>query len=290
MVTFTFHRHNFYIHTYLSIHLKLVGRKLIGKSLSGWLELKNDLEKILCVDKFSLWSTTGSYSPVRSLELFTNGCHRGDQSSIPWIRLPKPETKNDANFVIQKPSIGRLPVRKGVRIALKIPRNVSLHVGHLGVCDFNPLILVLSHLAHWITESLPAPRLSEHKMISLKRQWNLFYCAVFVLIIVIALTCCHPSCKELPVPYQDPPWWPSRGIPCSPDQGTSLSSVGEKAHIFHKFLVKKQINCMNLFQWQTVPSEWHWAGTQAGRRITLESISIIIENVKIIQYESYHLG
>ena len=78
--------------------------------------------------------------------------------------------KNDANFAIQKPRFGRLPVRKGVRIALKIPRNVRLYVGHLGVCDFNPLILVLSHLAHWITESLPAPRLSEHKMGSLKRQ------------------------------------------------------------------------------------------------------------------------
>ena len=227
---------------------------------------------------------------MRSLELFTNGCHRGDQSSIPWIRLPKPEMKNDANFVIQKPSIGRLPVRKWVRIALKIPRNVSLHVGHLGICDFNPLILILSHLAHWITKSLPAPRLTQHMMRSLKRQWNLFYCAVFVLVIVIALTCCHPSCKELPVPYQDPPWWPSRGTPCSPDQGTSLSGVVEKAHIFHKFLVKRQINSMNLFQWQTVPSEWHWAGTQAGRRITLESTSIFIENVTIIQYESYHLG
>ena len=59
---------------------------------------------------------------------------------------------------------------------------------------------------------------------------------------------------------------------------------------FLKFLVKKQINSMNLFQWQTVPSEWHWAGTQAGRRITLGSISRFIENATIIQYESYHLG
>ena len=77
----------------------------------------------------------------------------------------------------------------------------------------------------------------------LKRQWNLLYCAVFVLVIVIALTCCHPSCKELPAPYQDPPWWPSRGTPCSPDQGTSLSKVGEKAHIFHKFVGGKNPLC-----------------------------------------------
>ena len=45
IVTFTFQKDTFYIHTLhiFSIHLELAERKLIGKSLSGWLEPKNDL-------------------------------------------------------------------------------------------------------------------------------------------------------------------------------------------------------------------------------------------------------
>ena len=70
-----------------SIYLEFVGRKLIGKSLSGWLEVKCFLKN---QNKFC--SLSWFVLLMQSLESFANDGHCGDQCSVPGIRLPKPES------------------------------------------------------------------------------------------------------------------------------------------------------------------------------------------------------